>query len=399
MTISALVLKESKVKLWGLTSRERLRRQLREAGGVRWAESVAELPKAGPVLLLNSDYLFEVRTLAELMKRENSILLCAQDGRAAAAIVDAGMAAEVQPVLGAQAGEIPAGLEKVTAVDFAAFDENLRRSQPPILEPVSAESRDQLENQLYGNAYRGITDLVTKFAWPRPARQAVRFAANLHMTPNMVTAIGLLLVLAACWFFYQGHYAAGLAAGWIMTFLDTVDGKLARVTVQSSKFGHLFDHGIDLFHPPFWYVFWGMSLVSFQPVLGLEQTGLNWMIVAGYVLGRLVEGVFPLLGDCSVFTWRPFDAWFRLVTARRNPCLIILTVSAILGRPDWGFIAVAFWTALTTAVLVIRLLQGTFARRRGGRLHSWLSEDSVAGGPHARAYRIFGSTRSAYGGE
>ena len=50
-----------------------------------------------------------------------------------------------------------------------------------------------------------------------------------------------------------------------MTFLDTVDGKLARVTVNSSYFGHLFDHAIDLISPPFWYLIWGLGLESWQP--------------------------------------------------------------------------------------------------------------------------------------
>jgi len=50
--------------------------------------------------------------------------------------------------------------------------------------------------------------------------------------------------------------------------------------------------------------------------------------------------------------WRPFDAYFRLVTARRNPCLIILTASALIGRPDWGFLAVTAWTVLTTSICI-----------------------------------------------
>jgi phosphatidylglycerophosphate synthase len=183
----------------------------------------------------------------------------------------------------------------------------------------------------------------------------------------------------------------------MMTFLDTVDGKLARVTVQSSKFGHLYDHAIDLFHPPFWYIFWGMSLSGLEPVLGVSQVQMYWLIVAGYVVGRIVEGIFPMLGECTIFTWKPFDAWVRLVTARRNPCLIIMTVSALAGRPDWGFVAVTFWTVLTTLLLIIRCLQALAARLKGGPLHSWLSAADVATGPNARAYRVFGSTRGAYG--
>jgi phosphatidylglycerophosphate synthase len=255
----------------------------------------------------------------------------------------------------------------------------------------------ELEGRLYGNAYRGITDLVTKFLWPRPAKRVVQMAASLGLSPNLVTTIGLILVLAACYLFLEGQYIAGLAAGWLMTFLDTVDGKLARVTVQSSQFGHLYDHLIDLFHPPFWYIFWGMSLTGLEPVLGFDQGQMYWLIVIAYVAGRIVEGIFPLLGNCSIFTWKPFDAWIRLVTARRNPCLIILSISAVIGRPGWGFIAVTFWTVLSTLMLIIRLLQGLVARIRGGPLQSWLSADDVSLGPHARAYQIFGSTRGAYG--
>jgi phosphatidylglycerophosphate synthase len=397
MTIHALVLNETPVKLWGLSTAERLRRQLKEAGGVKWADSESGLPGSGQVLLLNGSYLFEVRTLSGLLSKSNSLLHCPQDGSVAAAIVDAENIDAARACMTGEQDSASSPLESITPNDLTAFNETLRSAQTPLLEPVSEDRKAELENRLYGNAYRGITDLVTKFLWPRPAKKAVHVAATRGLSPNMVTTIGLILTLAACYLFFNGQYFAGLLAGWLMTFLDTVDGKLARVTIQSSKFGHLYDHLIDLFHPPFWYIYWGMSLSGLEPVLGFGQSQMYWLIVIGYVLGRVVEGIFPLLGNCSIFTWKPFDAWFRLVTARRNPCLIILTVSAVIGRPDWGFIAVTFWTVLTTIIMVFRLLQGLVARIHDGPLQSWLSADDVADGPNAPAYRIFGSTRGAYG--
>jgi phosphatidylglycerophosphate synthase len=348
-------------------------------------------------LILNGQYLFEIRTLAGLLRRKNTVLIDARDKTPAAALVDMANAPEVIGQL--EKKSLPESLEAITPYDLSAFNETLRSAQTPLLEPVQQDVKVYLENRLYGNAYRGITDLVTKFWWPRPAKKAVHLSARLGLSPNMVTTTGLLLVLAACYLFLHGQYLAGLAAGWLMTFLDTVDGKLARVTVQSSQFGHLYDHAIDLFHPPFWYIFWGMSLHNFQPVLGIGLSEMYGLIVIGYIAGRIVEGVFPLLGDCSIFTWRPFDAWFRLVTARRNPCLIILTACTFVGRPDWGFIAVTFWTVLTTIVLFIRLLQGMIKRIKSGRLQSWLSDDDILQGPHARAFKIFGKTRSAYAGK
>jgi phosphatidylglycerophosphate synthase len=403
MTTYALVSNNSKVRLWGLDSVQRLRRQLQQiakesphlAGDIRWVAGVGDIPSDARVLLFNGGFLFEVRTLKGVLERPGSLLLH-EDGGLAAAFTHESRAASLLAQMHGTAAEIPNELQIISIADMEAFDENLRRSTRPLLEPIDLAHKAGLENRLYGNAYRGITDLVTKFLWPRPAKHLVHLCAGLGLSPNTVTTVGLALVVTACFLFLGGYYGWGLLAGWVMTLLDTVDGKLARVTVQSSKFGYYYDHLIDLFHPPFWYIFWGLSLTGFTPVLGLDIAGLSWLIVIAYVAGRIVEGLFPLLGNCSVFTWRPFDAWFRLVTARRNPCLILLTLSLLVGRPDWGFMAVAFWSALTSLVLVLRFAQGIVARAWSGPLDSWLSADDVATGPHARAYAIFGATRGAY---
>lgn len=412
MTVYAAVSEKSDTRLWGLTSTRRLQRQLMEISkssgdelrDIQWLDDVSQAPDNSRVLIINGHFLFENRTLSGVLSRPGSVLLFENSQAPAAAYVESQKAAETLSWFREQsqiegpgeAMKIPDGLQPLRTGDMAAFDESLRRSTVPLLEPVSAQRKKMLENKLYGNAYRGITDLVTKFLWPRPAKRMVHLCANTGITPNMVTSAGLVLVIAACYLFLNGQYALGLLAGWIMTFLDTVDGKLARVTIKSSKFGHLFDHGIDLFHPPFWYIYWGMSLVDFQPVLGIAQGQMYWLIVIAYVVGRLVEGVFPLLGSCSVFTWRPADAWFRLVTARRNPCLILMTLSVVIAKPEWGFVAVTFWSVITSFMLVLRLIYATIIRLKNGPLTSWLSEEDVATGVNARSYAVFGATRGAY---
>jgi len=402
MSISALMLNDSPVKLWGLSSKQRLRRQIREMGGIEWLESMADLPPGGSVLLLDGNYLFEIRTLRNLLEQPDSILHCASDERPAAAFVGAEYAALAAGHMGARSDEggndVPEPLKRLEISDLKAYDRKLRFVRPPLLERITSQTQASLETLLYGNSYRGITDLVTKFVWPRPARQVVAFCAKAGMSPNMVTTIGFILMLAACFLFYHGYYFSGLLAGWVMTFLDTVDGKLARVTIQSSRFGDLFDHGIDLFHPPFWYIFWGLSLTAFQPVLGFDLQEMCWIVAIAYISGRAIEGVFPFLGGPSVFAWCPFDAWFRLVVARRNPCMIILTLGALIGRPDWGFIGVVGWLAMSTLVLFIRLLQGLLARITQGPLSSWLSVDGVANGPHAKSFKVFAGTWGAYAG-
>ncbi|MGB5487348.1 MAG: CDP-alcohol phosphatidyltransferase family protein [Lysobacterales bacterium] len=398
MTIYAFVSETSEVHLWGLDAEQRLRRQLNEVGKivkgefsqVHWVDHADDLPATGQVLLFNGNFVFENRTIEGVIATPNRVLQ--RENEIAAAFVDAEKTAKIIDHMRDQSQQLPDGLTIIRPGDLKAFDFNLRSSTRPFLEHVSVNNKDELENKLYGNAYRGITDLVTKFVWPRPAKQMVHVCANLGITPNMVTSIGLVLVIAASFLFLHGYYAWGLLAGWIMTFLDTVDGKLARVTIRSSKFGHLYDHLIDLIHPPFWYIMWGASLVGFSGAMGLSFEQMSWAIALAYISGRCVEGLFQLLGSCEIFTWRPIDAWFRLVTARRNPCMIILTLCVLVGRPDWGFIAVTFWTVLTTVILNLRLAYAAFVRFRHGPLSSWLSEEDVATGPNAHAYTIFGST-------
>ena len=389
MTVAARIVGESPVTLWGLGATERLRRQLRSAG-------IELNSTAEHVLLLRAEYLFETRTISSLLAQPGTVLRCARDGGRAAAIVDAADASAVSAALLAAEAPLPTHLREMSPAELSNFDVKLRRAEPPLLEPVTQDRKGALEDQLYGNAYKGITDLVTKWMWPRPAKRIVRWCAASGVTPNAVTAVSFLLTCAAAWLFMQGHFASGLAAGWIMTLLDTVDGKLARVTVQSSRFGHYFDHGIDLLHPPVWYICWGEAFAELDFLGLMAEAEIYGLILVGYIGGRVTEGLFHLLADCSVFSWRPFDAWFRLVTARRNPCLILLTLSLLAGRPKWGLFAVALWTGFTTLVLLVRLLQAGVARAlRGQRLRSWMSEPDAAS-RHAFSYRTFSSTLGAY---
>ncbi len=387
----------SPVRLWGIDAQTRLRRQVAQLPNLRWVDDWREAGDA-PLLIVRADYLFEVRTLKALAQQQDVALYCGTDQRAAALQLTQADRTQALHWLDERPGEPPEGLRKITPEALSHFDAKLRRTEVPLLEPMLAERREQLESLLYGNSYKGITDLVTKWLWPAPARQGVRWCADRGITPNAVTTLGLLLVLGASVAFWQGHYVLGLAMGWLMTWLDTVDGKLARVTVQSSRVGHLLDHGVDLIHPPFWYLLWGVSLVNFQPVLGLDMTMINGLIVGGYVGGRVIEGIFVRTLGCEVFSWRPFDAWFRLITARRNPALVLLSIGVIFARPDLALVAVALWTALSTAILSVRLVQGIAQRMRYGPLQSWLSDSDQAKERYPRSFRTFANTRAAYAG-
>jgi phosphatidylglycerophosphate synthase len=357
-----------------------LGRALRRAG----VEDVAPWSGAAPagddrpLLLLRADHVYDAALAAGLAKSPGALLRRPEDGLPVAAHLPprAGRAAAVAEALEAGRGaDDPAfaGL-RPSAPDAltGAYDKALRKRGSAYLLRLAPETRRAVEWRMFGGSYKGVTDFVTKYVWPRPAFHVVRACAALGVTANQVTAASLVLVFAALWWFSQGAWLPGLLAAWVMTFLDTVDGKLARVTLTSSKFGNLFDHLTDLIHPPFWWLAWIVGLEAAGMPLA-HPTAVGAVIVGGYVLQRLLEGLFQLQhGKMHVHVWRPFDSAFRLVIARRNPNLVLLTAATLLGRPDLGILAVAAWTAFGCVEQAVVVAQAALARRRGGPLRSWL---------------------------
>ena len=391
----AVVVGDSPVRLWGLTPAERLERQLRaERIGV-WREGLSAPPTSGTLLMLRGDYLYDARVIRGLAKARNAMLEVDVDGHSlpVAAHVAVNDAAVADAVLKGATNRIAAsGIARVSLADVAqGYEAGLKKLDRPFVLPVTAEGRPALERLTFSGAYKGVTDLVTKWLWPVPAQWVTRGCVRIGMTPNQVTAASLVLVIVAGVLFARGEFAWGLFAGWIMTFLDTVDGKLARVTVTSTKLGNVFDHGIDLIHPPLWYFAWGVGLALDPPMIaGIPLSWIYWAIFAGYVGGRLCEGAFQLfIARFSIFTWRPFDSWFRLIAARRNPNMIMLTVSLALGRPDLGLLAVAGWTVASTALLLGRLLLAALRKRNRVTIRSWLSEIGDTMDEHALTARVF----------
>lgn len=219
-------------------------------------------------------------------------------------------------------------------------------------------------------AYKGVTDWVTRTLWPRPAFAVVRACARLGISPNVVTIASWALVVGAFLAFEVGAFGAGLALAWAMTFLDTVDGKLARVTLTSSRVGHVLDHGLDLVHPPFWWWAFGVGL----PAAGFAAPWIataTWICVGGYLVGRILEGFFLAGFGFELHSYRPVDSVFRRFTARRNPNLVLLSAGTLVGRPDLGLGAVAAWTVVSCAFHAVRILQATARQLRGEVVEPW----------------------------
>ena len=367
---------QSSAALFGLSGADRLRRQFSRAGLKDEISPDAIAGHRGPIILVRADAAIDQPLIEVLIKRPNlALTLEAADGRTAIAanLRAADAAAFVAAATSPTALKLPGVLNRAPSELEANFWQTLRKRETPYALVVTPENTAAVEWRMFMGTYKGATDLVTKHLWPRPAFAVTRWLAPRGITPNMVTSVGALMTVLAFVFFLFGHFAIGLAAAWVMTFLDTVDGKLARTTLTSSKWGDVFDHGIDLVHPPFWYTAWALGLSAWGIVW---STSMFWwvlgIILAGYVLQRLMEGIAIKWLGLEIHIWRKIDTYFRQITARRNPNLILLSLAMLIGKPDWGLITVAAWTVICLFLHGVQLSQALTAKQPNAPLDSWM---------------------------
>lgn len=358
-------------RVWGLSAEERIRRTLAAATG---GDGTGD-GNGRHELLFACDLIVDEKVVAALRQRPGTLLVD-DAGRAVAACVVAEQRGLAAAEIRAQTSGGAPELHRVRAEELVdTYDPLLRKAVPPVVVRVTPANTAELEARLFRASYKGVTDFVTKWVWPRPARAVTHLLARAGVRPNTVTAWSWLLVVAATVLFARGEYGWGLAAAWSMTFLDTVDGKLARVTLQSSRLGHVLDHGLDIVHPPFWYAAWALSVDPAPLWWGMAV----WWVIGGYVAGRLLEGLFMLVFRIETHSWRPLDSWFRTITARRNPNLVLLSLATAAGEPALGFGAVALWTAISLAFHVVRLVQAGADRARGRAVEPWYLRQRMAG--------------------
>lgn len=356
-------------RMWGMTSRDRLERIARAQGLAPFSEGL------GAALIANLDFVFDPAWLKQIAAMPDHVLTLG----GVPVLANIGRPEALEAVAGAMEGNRPlATSDGLVLIDYessgAIENEALRKREKPFLGRLEPASVRALERASYAGAYKGVTDVLTKYLWPEWALALTRAAARIGLSPNMVTSIGAILCVIATWCFWEGYYWQGLLIGLVFMILDTVDGKLARCTITSSWWGNIFDHGIDLVHPPIWYYAWGVGLahwgLAFRPAIFAL---IMAVLVGGYVVQRLIEGAFIKAFGMHVHVWRKVDSDFRLITARRNPNWVILLVSLAFARPDWGLAGVAAWTVISLAVHAIQLAQAFAARARGLEIRSWLA--------------------------
>jgi hypothetical protein len=331
-------------------------RVARGAGTIR--ERVMAVAQGSPVLVVDADTLADAR-LYDFLSTQSGDLVAAEGDAILARLGDA---SRLQPGATTLSTAIPVDAARLTQAAFPGFIRNLRRTLPFYLFRVTnAAERKTVERFLFWSNYKGSTDFFTKYVYPPLVWIMVRPLARWGVHPNTVTAVSILLTLAVIPLCAAGHFLAGFLCAYGMSVLDSVDGKLARLTFTDSKLGNVLDHGLDLVHPPFWYCAWAYGLTlgtgpNATGVIAASGGGGDvsspvfiaslWMLGL-YVLDRLILKVYPTRFGRGLHTHAPMDGFVRTFISRRNINLPLFTVGYIAGLGIETIYVMVVWQALT----------------------------------------------------
>ncbi len=341
-----------------------------DPGGVGFAarvERALAAAEGAPVLLLSADAEIDPRLLPCFAKLAGnrvffsapaSAVLVRCEGRLPAA---AGSFADL-PGLARSLVEAGAATELAPG-EFDTYLVDLRRHVDPYLFPIPDRAAcERVERFLFDSNYKGSTDFLTKWVYPPLVWRMVRPLARWRVHPNWVTWLSIVATFAAIPLFAVGAWAPGLALGYAMSVLDSVDGKLARLTYTYSKLGMILDHGLDIVHPPIWYLAWGFALGGGSPASATFIASL-WLL-AIYALDRALAGLFRWRTGVSIHGATPLDERLRTFISRRNPNLAFITVALLCDALVPGlhaavatFYAIVAWQVACFAWHAARLAQ------------------------------------------
>ncbi len=231
-----------------------------------------------------------------------------------------------------------------------------RRLEPFLFRIDNSESLKKAERIAFTSIYKGATDFITKYAWPLPTRLMVHLISPTGITPNQITYLSMVLSFGAFPFFFMGWFWPAWAMGIVMSFLDTLDGKLARLTLRTSDSGHWLDNASDTIYLWLWYLgigwYFSENLFDFTDI----NTLASWALVGFFTIDKIITGLFKKLFGAQLHDFGPIDYHARIFIARRNPFLIVLLIGLLMEQPEFGLYTMAIWQTATFIFHMIRFI-------------------------------------------
>lgn len=322
--------------------------------------------------------LFDLRPLAALARAEAPCALvdtAAPAGHASAVPPQSpGPALLDRAILESPADTLEAALRQaqasgaLPAIDLArmpAYIPSMRRELRPwwLPPPRDEAQRRRAEDLVVAAAQKQALDFPAYVH--APIEDAlVRLVCTTRLTPNQASFGGNLVAYLATALFAIGQLGWGIVLALVVGVLDGVDGKLARVKVETSAAGKL-EHWFDTAFEVSWAI-----AIAWWLVRSGERPDAWWLLgllLAAEAVDGVAKGAIILAYGRQIDDVARFDRLVRLIGGRRNVYVWIMAAGLALGRGPDAFALVAWWEAATAAVHVVRAAHLLLRRRVAGR--------------------------------
>ena len=327
-------------------------------------------------LVLSATYYCDGRLLRKIAEMKTSTILvdsnrpqdcarlwknlkpCARGWFCGAALLDQEWLSKQDPriaLVDAALSDAEAGcIASLDAARQPTYVPDLRKHLRPVCFPAPPPRHRRLAERLLEDAAQnGVLDIPALVHAPIET-WLVSHLWKTSIRPNQITFATMLIGLSATLLYASGHLWPGTLLALIVGILDGLDGKLARIKVETTELGK-WEHGLDYVVELSWWTalahhFYasGQSPNAYLMLLLLFGTDLVDRLARRSVKKRLGRS----LDDVALF-----DRLVRSVCGRRNIYIWIFALGLAFGAEASAFIVLCWWGAATAAVHLLRALQ------------------------------------------
>ncbi len=238
---------------------------------------------------------------------------------------------------------------------------SMRRTIRPLWFPLPVKENAPLaERIVLDAAQNGTLDLPAILHRPIETWIVARLCRT-PITPNQITLFTGAVSAAVAVLFATGYLIAGTLLALVVGVLDGLDGKQARVKVETTPLGRN-EHALDYMLELAWWTalahhFAGSSQVP-------HAYAWLFLLVSSDLIDRAAKKNAKQNTGRNLDDVAPIDRFVRLIGGRRNIYVWMLGAGLLLRAADKAFVALCCCGAVTTAIHVLRAW--SIGRQRDG---------------------------------
>jgi len=243
---------------------------------------------------------------------------------------------------------------EIDIVDAAEEDDyivNMRRRVRPLCFSAPPERNCRVaERVILNSAQNGTLDLPAYIHGPIETA-IISLLCKTRITPNQITIGGFIIGCSATAAFALGRVGLGILAALIFGIVDGLDGKQARVKIETTERGK-WEHHLDYFIENSWWAAIAFDLWrsgQFPNAFYFLVLLVGSRLLHEFAKRRATMAQGRLLDDVA-----PFDRAFRLIAARRNVYVWILACGFLLDAFPQSYAVICGWAAFSAAVHLVR---------------------------------------------